>query len=495
MRKTSRFMANKSVTSHLCCMTAAFLLFPALVAQSQQTGSLGDAARQARAQKQAQPVSSNNQAQQIANELSEDQNDNGAPGGFKSYNTGDYKIWVPAPYRLEGHDDAGVVLSGPMMGSKHPIVLLGTPIVAHFENDDNAFQDAASHFAHLYAQSASCTKATVASHSAFQCGMAAATLLGQHVAGNAVFVRNAGNIYPVFCLAPSDSHTRDWMNNTNNTVVKSWGNKSLQSEDDDFKNVLQKCDTVFQSIRIAQVSAAQDKTADSGKTRSSAAKSTITAQTTPDSGKDANASSSEIARTGSPTSLAEIAHGLRQPGNPQAAQTSPSSETPPAQSSVPAGFKAQPFTYCKSQRDCWDASVLVPSDAQLVSSDCKQYVFETKVQGVPFLLMAGPAGADACANRNKTDASQARWNELAESESTRAPGTFNTISSQQATIDGKPAVITQIGFRKGTTSWMGKRAELENNGVPLVVGCMAPRDHFADGDAICSRLIESLQLP
>jgi hypothetical protein len=42
---------------------------------------------------------------------------------------------------------------------------------------------------------------------------------------------------------------------------------------------------------------------------------------------------------------------------------------------------------------------------------------------------------------------------------------------------------------------MGKRAEIESNGVPLVVGCMAPREHFGDGETICSSLIESLQLP
>ncbi len=339
MFKTSRF-ATYSFTSHLCCMTATLLLLPALAAA--QSGSLGDAARQARAQKQAQPVSSNNQAQQIADELSEDQNDNGAPGGFKSYNTGDYKIWVPAPYHLEGHDDAGVVLSGPTVGSKHPIVLLGTPIVAHFENNDAAFQDAATQFSHLYAQSASCTKATVANHNAYQCGMAAATLLGQHVAGNAVFVRSSGNIYPVFCLAPSDSHTRDWMNDTNNAVVKSWGAKSLQREDDDFKSVLQKCDTVFQSIRIAEGVSAQKVMAGSNTPGTNAAAGNT---------KQSAAGGAGTGNTGGASSLAEIAGGLHQPGNAPVAQSAPTPASAPAsESPVPAGFKAQPFTYCKSQR-------------------------------------------------------------------------------------------------------------------------------------------------
>ena len=162
---------------------------------------------------------------------------------------------------------------------------------------------------------------------------------------------------------------------------------------------------------------------------------------------------------------------------------------------MPAGFKVQPFNYCASERECWNASIVVPTDAKLVSSDCKQFVFEMKVQESPFLLLAGPTGGEGCGNRSNSDTNQVRWNELADPENRRAPGTFHMISSQQATLDGKPAIITQIGFRKGLTEWMGKRAEIESNGVPLVVGCMAPRDHFADGDSICSGLIESLQLP
>jgi hypothetical protein len=138
--------------------------------------------------------------------------------------------------------------------------------------------------------------------------------------------------------------------------------------------------------------------------------------------------------------------------------------------------------------------VLVPADAQLVSSDCKQYIFEIKVQGAPFLLLAGPSG-ETCGNRNASDPSLVKWNQLAAPEAARAPGSSSTIGSLQATLDGKPAIITTISFRKGLSDWMGKRAEVENNGAQLVVGCMAPREHFTDGDAICSSLIASLRLP
>jgi hypothetical protein len=111
------------------------------------------------------------------------------------------------------------------------------------------------------------------------------------------------------------------------------------------------------------------------------------------------------------------------------------------------------------------------------------------------MLLAGTGGADSCAGRSANDPSLVRWNQFAAPETALAPGGSSLISSQQDRLDGKPAVITTMGFKKGMADWIGKRAEVENNGVRLVVGCMAPREHFADGDAICSTLIGSLRLP
>jgi len=454
---------------------AMFLLVAAnLPAQAQQGGSLADAARQARAQKQSPPGAEVNAAQQVADELSEEQNDVGAPGGFKTFNAGDYKLWVPAPYRVSGHDDAGVVLDGPMFGQKHPIVLVGTPIVAHFGNDDDAFHDTATKFAKLYAQSANCTKGTVANHPAYQCSLAAGNLLGQIVGGNAVFVQSAGMIYPVFCLAPTDSGSRDYINNKHtNSVAKEWAQESLNREDDDVRKVLQKCDTVFQSIQIRAGAAPPQKQADSG----NAAKP-VAAQAGSAGGPGPSDTVRPVQQTAAVSAQAQAAAAIAGP-----------------ESTVPAGLKVQAFNYCQTQTQCWDASVLVPADAQLVSSDCKQYVFEMKVQGSPFILLAGASGTNACAGRSANDPSQVRWNQLVDPETKRAPGSSSTISSQMTKMDGKPAVITMMNFKKGLADYRSKRAEVESNGFTIVVGCMAPRDRFADGDTICSALIESLRLP
>ena len=65
-------------------------------APAQQSGSLADIARQVRAQK-GQTNADSSQAQQVAAELSEDQNDDGAPGGFKTYNAAITSYGCPLP--------------------------------------------------------------------------------------------------------------------------------------------------------------------------------------------------------------------------------------------------------------------------------------------------------------------------------------------------------------------------------------------------------------
>ena len=438
------------------------LLAPNSSAQAQQPGSLADAARQMRTQKSAQPGTEAIRAQEVADELSEKQNDS-APGGFKTYNAVAYKLWVPAPYTMNS-DGGGTVLSGPRVGSTMPLVMVGNTLVLETTSDD-AFRDAAKQFVSGYGGTTSCSKTSLANHGAYQCNLAGARLAGHSVSGTALFIRGTGNIFPVFCVANGDSQARDTLNDpTSSYSQKMWARRTLAQEDEYVREVWEKCNSVFQSIHFTE-SATHPDTPQLTKT-----------------GADVQKPASSLR---APEQSTITASGVGTPGGNPAA----------AESSVPAGLKAHPFTYCRSQRECWNASVIVPADAKLVSSDCKQYVFETKVEGTPFLLLAGSASGEGCGNRSSSDPSQVRWNELAAPENRRAPGTSNTISSQQTKLDGKTAIITQIGFRKGMNEWMGKRAEIESNGVPLVVGCMAPREHFADGETICSNLIGSLQLP
>jgi len=429
-----------------------------MIAHGQQGGSLADAARQARAQKQAQPEAQS-QAQQLADELSEKQSDTGAPAGFKTYDTGDYKIWVPEPYHVGGHDAAGVVLDAQTVGVRRPVVLLGTPLVVHFDDSDTAFHDEALKFSHVYSDEVSCMKATVANHRAYQCSMAMATLLGKRVTGSAVLVRSGQNVYPLFCGTSADSNARDLVNKGGiNWETRHDAELRLATEHDEIQDLMKKCDTVFQSIVIPE-------------------------------GPSVRKGGNQNVASGAPAIPPSVA---------AAAVKAPVAATPALQQStdaVPASYKVHAFTYCKTQRDCFDASVLVPTGAKLLSSDCKQYIFEVKLQDQPYLLLAGTGNAEGCGKRSTADPSNVRWNELVAQESERAPGTSSTVSSLQSKVDGKNALITTMRFKSGLADWMGKRAEVETNGVSIVVGCMGPREHFPDNEQVCSALIDSLRLP
>jgi hypothetical protein len=478
-------------------LTLSLLVLAGLPARGQDGGSLADVARQARAQKQAQPKAEASQAQQIVDQLAEDQEDKDAPAGFKTYNAGAYKIWAPAPFTLDSHDVGGVVLTGPQIGGTRPLVLAGNPIVLHLESDD-AFADVARQFAHGYSDSANCAKATVAGRNAYQCSLAGARLLGHSVSGNVVLVQAVGGVLPVLCVANTESRARDILNNPHATYkAKRYAREVMEHEDQDVRTAWQKCDSVFQSIRIKEAPAQQKANLTAANAVIDSRKSASSPDAAVDPAKAAApaAAAAQPADTDEPASLADIARQLHQP----AARSTTAPAPPPtvaAQSTVPAGFKVQAFTYCKSHtQQCWNASVLVPADAQLVSSDCKQYVFETKIKGSPFLLLMGPAGAESCPGRNPSDGSTVRWKQLVDPERERDPGTSSTISAEQTALDGKQAFVTQMRFRKGAAEWIAKRAEVENNDAQLVVGCMAPQDTFADGDTICSGLIGSLRLP
>jgi hypothetical protein len=485
-------MTQKKISLEFAMLVSCSLLvFAGLPAGAQDGGSLADVARQARAEKQAQPKAEASAAQQIVNQLAEDQEDKDAPAGFKTYNAGAYKIWAPAPFTIDSHDAGGAVLTGPQVGSTRPLVLAGTPIVVHLENDA-AFADAARQFAHGYSESANCTKTTVSGSNAYQCSLAGARLVGHSVSGNVLLVQGAGGVIPVFCVANTESRARDILNDPHASYkAKKYAREVMAHEDQDVRTAWQKCDSVFKSIRINQKATlvTTNAVADSTKSAASPGAAVDPAKTT------APAAAAQPADTDEPASLADIARQLHQPS--ARATTSPAPPTTAAaQSTVPAGFKIQAFTYCKSHtQQCWNASVLVPTEAQLVSSDCKQFVFETRVKGSPFLLLMGPAGAESCPGRNPSDGSTVRWKQLVDPERERDPGTSSTISAEQTSLDGKRAFVTEMRFRKGAADWIAKRAEVENNDAQLVVGCMAPKDTFSDGDSICSGLIESLRLP
>jgi hypothetical protein len=90
--------------SVLCC---AFLFLPRLHAQTEP--ALGDVARQARDQHKAEEqagTKTSDQAKHLAAEL-EQEDEEQPPTGFAVYRSREYRLWVPAPFSVEGRDDNG----------------------------------------------------------------------------------------------------------------------------------------------------------------------------------------------------------------------------------------------------------------------------------------------------------------------------------------------------------------------------------------------------
>jgi hypothetical protein len=67
-------------------------------------------------------------AQELVDEMQQQQEaEENAPTGFKNYNAGDYRLFVPFPYCLEGRENGGAVLLGSRLGVTNTEVL-GRPL-------------------------------------------------------------------------------------------------------------------------------------------------------------------------------------------------------------------------------------------------------------------------------------------------------------------------------------------------------------------------------
>jgi hypothetical protein len=49
--------------------------------------------------------------------------------------------------------------------------------------------------------------------------------------------------------------------------------------------------------------------------------------------------------------------------------------------------------------------------------------------------------------------------------------------------------------RDQNTWWIGERALIADQGMQFLLGCTAPEQRFADAEALCTTLVNSLRLP
>jgi hypothetical protein len=452
--------------------------------------SLGDLARQTRSQAAASD-SKSSRAQQLVNEMQQEQEaaDN-APVGFKNYDAGAYRLFVPYPYSLEGRENGGAVLLGSRLGITNTEVMAGAPIPIPANLGDADLLNAVRQFASLYGTQAYCSAIPQGSHKAFKCSwQTSPNLLGHQVYGSMEFILAANQVIPVMCVSPDDVHQNCVVYDTygHNSCsdrehqLYGWDHRKAQAAADaqyrDERTTVQMCDQViYPSIQLKEDIVVHPASIAEGKAP-----------------KPVSAVSQDMSVVvgAQGSSLADLARQSRQAPHGKALATLDNAE---GKSLAPAGYQSFPMQYCVNPQQCQEASVIIPEKAEVVSSTNGQYIFKALLNGDAVMLYAGPADVNS-PYRSMTNPDYIRIRDLANSNGwsrEKADG----VSTQELTIEGRSALMTRFRYQRDQKKWwIGERALIEMRGGQFLVGCTAIEEHFADAETLCTTLVNSLRLP
>ena len=452
------------------------------------TPSLGDLARQSRAQHSSADQSKSTSAQELVDEMQREQEEAGnAPVGFTSFDAGDYRVLVPNPSTLEGREN-GAVLAGSRVGVTNTEVLAGTPIPIPPNLSDIAVRNLVSQVAGLHGQSPYCSPVTLGTHKAFRCYWnGAPRLLGHEVWGTMDVIVASNSLIPIMCVSPDELrqclgydrfgyHTCGNRNPTWSEVQQT--KDAINTRFHDELTTGQMCDQIiYPSIRLKEDIVVHPATLAETKPAKAA---------TP-----APAEDKMVVAVGSPTtSLADLARRTRQAAHPVAQATVDNAEG----GLVPEGFQSFAVIYCANPQQCSQATVVIPAQVEVVSKVNGQYIFKAAQDGNPVFLYAGPADVNA-PYRSLTDPDYIRMRDLANANEWWSRGKVNGVSTQEVAVDGHAAVITRFGYeREPKKSWIGERVLIDNYGQQFLLGCTAPEETFADAEALCTTLVNSLRL-
>jgi hypothetical protein len=481
-------MSMRSLLSiHGVLATAASLtcLTVALWAQdSESPNSLGDVARQTRAQHASAPDDKSGKAQSLVDEMQQEQEAaENAPTGFKNYNAGDYRLLVPFPFSLEGRDNGGAVLMGSRLGITNTEVLAGTPIPIPPNLGEQDLANLARGLASQHGQAPYCSAIKLDQRKAFRCAWNGAPyLLGHQVWGSMEFVVASNSLIPVMCVSPDefqclthDQHGYQTCNNrypTWDEVKKT--ERAIATRFRDEITTAQMCDRIiYPSVQLKEDIVVHPASIPEKK-------ATVSSGSLQDR---------SLASAPQGPSLAELARQTRQAPHTRVQATLDNAEG----NSAPPGFQSLSLQYCLNPQQCSEASVLIPEKAEVVSRVNGQTIFKTALDGDPVMLYAGPADVNA-PYRGLTDPDYIRIRDLANSNgwSREKP---DGVSTQDLTIEGRPALMTRFRFQRDHKRWwIGERVLIENGGAQFLLGCAAPEEHFAGAETLCTTLVNSLRL-
>jgi hypothetical protein len=456
-----------------------------------QNRPLGDVARQTRAQADANGQPS--KAQQLVDDMQREQEEAAnAPTGFKSYDAGDYRLFVPFPYSLEGRENGGAVLLGSRLGVTNTEVMAGSPISFPAGVTPGMLSDVDSlnlvrQLAALHGQSPYCSAFKLGERKAFRCAWSTSPrLLGREVWGTIVFVVASNSVIPVMCVSPDDSLHQQcvvydtWGHNTCSDQYRAWpdAQRRIDALYREETTTVQACDQIiYPSIRLKEDVVVHPVTIAEGKPPK-----TVTGTVPQDT--------SVVAGTQS-ESLAELARQTRQAPRRQAQTKLDNAE---GESVAPAGFQSFTIQYCLNPQQCSEAKVVIPEKAEVVSRVNGQYILKSMLNGGAVMLYVGPADVNS-PYRSMTDPDYIRMRDLANSNGWTREKT-DGVSTQELTIAGRQALMTRFRYQRDQkTWWVGERALIEMPGAQFLVGCTAAEQNFAEAEALCTTLVNSLRLP
>jgi hypothetical protein len=450
--------------------------------------SLADIARQSRVQHEATGQPS--KAQELVDEMQREQEaEQAAPTGFKSYDAGDYRLFVPYPYSLEGRDKGGAVLLGSRLGVTNTEVMAGAPVPIPPNLKDIDVQNLARQVALQHSQSGYCEPIQHNSRKTFRCAMGGINLLGHQVWGNMEIVVASNKLIPVMCVSPDDLQQcvnyNQYGYQTCGNRYPSWeevqrAKKAVEIRYRDELTTAQMCEQIiYPSIQLKEDIVVHPVMIGEGKTAKAG---------------PVPLDNSVAAYGVQGPSLADLARQTR-----QAQQHKPQATPESAEGDVaPQGFQSFALQYCQNPQHCSEASVVIPEKAEVVSRTNGQYIFKTLLNGDPVLLYAGPADVNM-PYRSMSDPDFVRMRDLANSNGWSHERT-DGVSTQELTIAGRPALMTRFRYqRDGKIWWMGERAviQLQTGQVQtgqFLLGCTSPEQRFADAEALCTTLVNSLRL-
>lgn len=456
------------------------------------TPSLGDVARQTRAQHTASSPAASNKAQALADDMQQEQEaSEAAPNGFKSYDAGEYRLFVPFPSSLEGRENGGAILLGSRLGITNTEVVVGTPIPLPADTSEIDLQNAVRQIAGSYGDYPYCSPTKLGPHKAFRCAWnGSPRLLGHQVWGSMVFVVGSTSLIPVMCVSPDEFQclTRDQYGgyHTCSNPYPSWQEiqdteRAIDTRFRDERTTGQMCEQIiYPSIQLKEDIVVHPATI--AENKPATAPPATTAAPQPSSAGESGAQG---------PSLGDLARHNRQAQRSKALTRLDNSEgTAPA----PPGFQAFPLQYCHNPNDCSQASVVIPENAEVISRVNGQHIFKTLLNGDPVMLYAGPADVNA-PYRSLTDHDYIRMRDLANPNG-RSHEKTDGVSTQELTIEGRSALTTRFRYqRDDKTWWVGERTLIDDDDMQFMVACTAPEQRFADAEALCTTLLNSLRLP